>query len=167
MRPELELLERVDEAHAAPRRLQVDLVPTERHARRPEDFERHAPEHRLDPLHRVAVVGERLVPLEHRELGLVLVRDALVPEVLPDLVHALEPADDEALEVELGRDAQIEVGLELGRACHEGVRECSAVARLEEGRLDLDEPLLVEVPADRRDDARSKECEVARVVVHQ
>ena len=65
--------------------------------------------------HRVLVVGVRLVPLEHRELGLVLVRDALVAEVLADLVDLLETADDQALEVELGRDAQVEVGVELVR----------------------------------------------------
>ena len=77
----------------------------------PSAVERNLLEHRFDPVHRVAVVGVRLVPLEHRELGLVLVRDALVAEVLADLVHALESADDEPLEVELGRDAQVEVGL--------------------------------------------------------
>ena len=33
--------------------------------------------------HRVLVVGVRLVPLEHRELRVVLVRDALVAKVLP------------------------------------------------------------------------------------
>ena len=113
------------------------------------------------------VVGVRLVPLEHRELGLVLVRDALVAEVLADLVDALEAADDEALEVELGRDAQVEVGVELVRVRDERVRERAAVPRLQDRRLDLDEAVLVQVAADRGDDPRAQEEELARVLVHQ
>ena len=138
-----------------------------RRDRRAEDVERDLLEHRLDAIHRVAEVGVRLVPLEHRELGLVLVRDALVAEVLADLVHALEPADDQALQVELGRDAQVEVCVQLVRVRHERVRERAAVARLEYGRLDLDEPLAVEVATDRRDDVRAQEEEVARLLVHE
>ncbi len=166
-RPELELLERVDEADALPGCLQVDLVAPERRDRRPEDLERDALEQLLDPRHRVAVVGVRLVPLEHRELRLVLVRDALVAEVLADLVDALEPSDDQALQVELGRDPQVEIGVELVRMRHERVREGPTEARLQDGRLDLDEALLVEVAADRRDDARPQQEELARVVVHE
>ena len=153
-RPQLERLERLDEADALPGPLQVDLVPAEGRDRRAERLERDLLEHRLDAIHRVAEVGVRLVPLEHRELGLVLVRDALVAEVLADLVHALEPADDEPLEVELGRDPQVEVGVELVRARHERVREGAAVARLQHRRLDLDEALAVEVAPDRGDDLR-------------
>ena len=135
--------------------------------RRSDRLERDLLEHRLDPVHRVAEVRVRLVPLEHRELGLVLVRDALVAEVLADLVDALEPAHDESLEVELGRDAQVEIGVELVRVRDERVRERTAVPRLEHRRLDLDEPLVVEVAADRRDDPRTQEKELARVLVHE
>ncbi len=166
-RPELVRLERLDEADAPPRPLQVDLVAAERRDRGSEGVERDLLEHRLDPVHRVAEVGVRLVPLEHRELGLVLVRDALVAEVLADLVHALEPSHDQALEVQLGRDAQVEVRVQLVRVRHERVRERAAVARLEDGRLDLDEPLAVEVATDRRDDLRAQEEEVARLLVHE
>ena len=148
-RPQLEPLERLDEADPLPRRFRsiscprnVTFVPSASSG--------DPLEHRLDALHRVAVVGVRLVPLEHRELGLVLVRDALVAEVLADLVDALEAAHDQPLEVELGRDAEVEVGFELVRVRDERVGERAAVARLEHGRLDLDEALLVEVAADRR-----------------
>ena len=54
------------------------------------------------------VVGVRLVPLEHRELGVVGRVDALVAEVLAELVDALQPADDQPLEVQLGRDPQVQ-----------------------------------------------------------
>ena len=103
----------------------------------------------LHAVHRVLVVGVRLVPLEHRELGVVLEVDALVAEVLADLVDALEPADDQPLEVELGRDAQVEVLVELVVVRDERLCERAAVARLQDRRLDLEEALLVEEAPDR------------------
>ena len=96
-----------------------------------------------------------------------LVGDALVPEVSAQLVDALEAADDQALEVELGRDAQVEVGVELVRVRHERIGERAAVARLEDGRLDLEEAVLVEVAADRGDHARPQLEVGARLLVHQ
>ena len=144
-RPELERLKRVDEADATPRRFEIDLMPAKLRDRRSERLERDLLEHRLDPVHRVAEVGVCLVPLEHRELRLVLVRDALVAEVLADLVDPLEATDDEPLEVELGRDAQVEIGVELVRVRDERMREGAAVVRLKNRCLDLHEPLCVEV----------------------
>ena len=139
----------------------------ERHLRRPDRLERDRLDQVLDPLHRGAVVRVGLVPLEHRELRLVLVRDALVTEVLADLVHLLEPADDEPLEIELRRDAQVEVGIELVVVCHERLRERASVARLEHRRLDLDEAALVEVTADRSDDAAAQDEARARLLVDE
>ena len=66
----------------------------------------------LAPLGHVEVVRVGLVPLEHRELGVVRGVDALVAEVLADLVDALQAADDQALEVELGGDPQVEVAVQ-------------------------------------------------------
>ena len=55
------------------------------------------------------VVGVGLVELEHGELGVVGAVDAFVAEVAIDLVDAVEAADDQALEVKLGRDAESEL----------------------------------------------------------
>ena len=44
----------------------------------------------------LAVADVGLVGLDHRELGVVLVADALVAEVLAELVDLLETADDAA-----------------------------------------------------------------------
>ena len=60
------------------------------------------------------VVGEGLVQLEHRELGVVAGGQALVAEHPPDLEHPLQPADDQPLEVQLEGDAQV---AGRGRAC--------------------------------------------------
>ena len=96
------------------------------------------------------VVRVGLVPLEHRELGVVLVRDALVAEVLADLVDPLEPAHDQALEVELVGDPQEQVAVERVVVGHERARERAAVERLEDRRLDLEEAALVEPAPDAR-----------------
>ena len=166
-RPELVPLERLDEADALPRAGELDLVTAEGHASLSQHLARDTLCELLDPRHRVVVVRVRLVPLEHRELGVVLERDALVAEVLADLVHALEPSDDEALEVELGRDPEVEVRVELVVMRDERAGERAAVARLEDRRLDLDEAPLVERPPDRGHDTRARDERLARLLVHQ
>ena len=68
-----------------------------------------------------------------------LVGDPLVAEVLAELVDPLEAADDAALEVQLGGDAQVQVAVELVVVGRERARERAAVQRLQDRRLDLDE----------------------------
>ena len=121
----------------------------------------------LDPRHGVGVVRVGLVPLEHRELGRVLVGEALVAEVLAQLVDAVEPADDEALEVELVGDAEVEVGVEFVVVRDERLGEGTAVARLQHRGLDLEKTVLVEVAPDRRDHARAQLEVRAGLLVHQ
>ena len=107
--------------------------------------------------HHPGVVGVRLVELEHRELRIVRPVDPLVPEVVPDLVHPLEPADDQPLEVQLVGDAQVERHVERVVVRHERTRRRAAVQRLQHRRLDLEVVPAVETRADR---ARS--CASAR-----
>jgi hypothetical protein len=97
----------------------------------------------------------------------VLERDALVAEVLADLVHALEAAHDQPLQVQLRRDPQVEVGLELVVARHERPREGAAVAGLEDRRLHFHEARSVQVRADRGHDARPCQEDAPRLLVHQ
>jgi hypothetical protein len=96
-----------------------------------------AHQQRLHDRHHRLVVGVRLVELEHRELGVVRAVDPLVPEVVPDLVHALEPAHDQPLEVQLVRDPQEERHVERVVVRHERPRRRPAVERLQHRRLDL------------------------------
>ena len=130
-------------------------------------FPGHAFDQLLDPLHLVAIVGVGLVPLQHRELGDVLVGQAFVAEVLAELVDLLQSADDQPLEIELGGDPQVVVGVEGVVVRHEGLREAAAVARLQDRRLDLEEALLVEVAPDGAHDAGTQFEVGARVLVHQ
>ena len=100
--------------------------------------------HVLGQRHDVAVVGVRLIQLEHRELGVVPGRHALVAEVAVDLVDALEAADHQPLQVQLRRDAQVHVDVERVVMRHERPRRGAARDRLHHRRLDLDEVERVE-----------------------
>ena len=80
------------------------------HLGRPADRDRRLLHEGLRELGDAEVVGVGLVGLEHRELGRVRRVGALVAEVAVDLEDPLEPADDGALEEELRRDPQVEVG---------------------------------------------------------
>ena len=98
--------------------------------------------------HQLVVVGVRLVELEHRELGVVLGRHALVPEVPCQLVHPLHAADDQAFQIELRRDAQIKLHVERVVMRDKRPRRRAAGNRLHHGRFDLDEAARVEERAD-------------------
>ena len=93
----------------------------------------------LGQRHQVAVVGVAPVELEHRELGVVLRRDPLVPEVTVDLEHSFDAADGQPLEVELGRDAQVERHVERVVMRRERPGQRAAGNRLHHRRLDLEE----------------------------
>ena len=104
--------------------------------------------------HQVVVVGVGLVELEHGELGVVGAVDAFVAEVAIDLVDAIEAADDEALEVQLGCDAEGELhvfGVVVGG---EGARGGSAGDGVEHGGFDFEVAVGVEEVADGAEDVR-------------
>ena len=136
------------------RRFQRDRLLAPRQLGRPEDLPRGAREELLRERHLVARVGVRRVELEHRELGVVLGRDALVPEVPVDLVDLREAAHDEALQVQLRGDAQEEVEVERVVVRHERARGRAARERLHHRRLHLDEAARVEEAADEPHDLR-------------
>jgi len=76
-----------------------------------DERERHAHDvHRF--VREPAMVAPDAVPLQHRELGVVPAAHLLVAKIAADLVHAVEAAHHEALQVQLGRDAQVQVHVE-------------------------------------------------------
>ena len=107
----------------------------------------------LGELHQVLVVGVGLVELEHRELGIVLGGHPLVPEVAIDLVHPVEPAHHQALEVQLGGHAQVERHVERVVVRHERLGRRAPRDRLHHRGLHLEEAPRVEEGAQGRDEA--------------
>ena len=90
-------------------------------------------------IHQAAIIGVGLVELQHRELGIVMRGEALVAEVAIDLVDALQPAHHQPLQVQLRRDAQVEIDIERVVVRDERPRRRAAVERLHHGRFHLDE----------------------------
>ena len=79
--------------------------------------------------------------------------DALVAEVAVDLIDAIEAADDQALEVKLGRDAQEEIDIQGVVMGDKRTRRSAAGDGLHHRRFDLDEAAGIEEAADRLHDA--------------
>ena len=99
---------------------------------------------RLGQLHHALHVGVGLVELEHGVLRAVPLIHALVAEDAADLEDAVVAADDEPFQIELERDAQVEVHVERVVVGAEGSRGRPPGQRLEDGCLDLDEAATLE-----------------------
>jgi hypothetical protein len=84
-----------------------------------------------------------------------------------ELVHAFEPAHDEPLQVELIRDAQVEIQVERVVAGHERPRERAAVHGLQHRGLDLEVVARVQERADPRHDAGAAAEHFAHLEVHE
>ena len=123
-------------------------------------------QHFLGEIHEVAVVAVGLVELEHGELGVVLGRNAFVPEISVDLEHLFESAHHQALEIELGRDAQEEVHVERVMMRLERLRVRAAGNRLHHRRLDLEETPARHEFADRVHNAAARLEHAARLLAH-
>ncbi len=114
-------------------------------------------------LHQVVVVGVGLVELEHGELGVVFGADALVAEVAVDLVDAVEAADDQSLQIQLGRDAQEEIEVERVVMRGEGLRGCASGDLVHHRGFDFEVAAAVEEFADGAEDGGAFDEDLADV----
>jgi hypothetical protein len=90
----------------------------------------------------------------------------LVPEVAVDFVDAVEPAHDQALQVQFGRDAQVQIHVQgvVVRAERPGVR--AAQHRVHHGRFDFHVAAVVQELADVLDDLRAGSKDLPGLLVH-
>ncbi len=162
------LEDRVAQGDALPRCLEVDRATAALDHRRPQHLLDHGRDHLLGEGHHALVAGAAEEPLEHRELGAVLRREALVAEEPAQLVDVLEAADDRPLQVELGRGAQEQLAVERVVVRGEGTSSRAAGEGLQDRRFHLDEVMFVQVGADRGDQLRPHREHLARALVgHQ
>ncbi len=92
--------------------------------------------------------------------------DAFVAEVVADLVHALEAAHDQALEVQLVGNAQVERHVERVVVRDEGTRGRATIQRLQHGRFHLQIPEAIEVRSDGAGEHRTRTEQGAHLGVH-
>ena len=106
-------------------------------------------QHLLGEVHQIMVRPVGRIELHHRELGVVADRDAFVAEVAVDLEHPLEAADDQALQIQLRRDAQVHLLVERVVMRDEGLGIGAAGDRVQHRRFDFQEVMLDHMAADR------------------
>ena len=93
-------------------------------------------------------------------------RKAFVAEVAVDFEHLLEAADDQALQVKLGRDTQKLLHIERVVVGDERLGRGAAGDRMHHRCFDFHEAVTDHVIADRRDDGRTGAEGKARFLVH-
>ena len=93
--------------------------------------------------------------------------DALVAEIVTNLVHAIEAADDETLQIELVRYAQVQRHVQRVMVRDERPRIGTAIERLQNRRLDLEVLELVQEGPNRRDHARARAEELTHLRMHR
>ena len=132
-----------------PRRPELERARADRDARAAGERARRARDERLDGARALGPAPTGAVPLEHRELGVVVRAALAATEDLAERVQAIDATSDEPLALVLGArdevallgggvldDERVEVHLETGR-------------RYGDGRLDLEEATVGEEAADR------------------
>ena len=120
----------------------------------------------LGEFHQPTVVRIGRIELHHREFGVVPRTHAFVAEIAVDFIDALEPADHQALEVKLGRDAQEHLHVERVVMRDERLGRRAARDRMQHRRFDFEEAVAVHVAADRGDDLAARDEGVARLGGH-
>src|SRR5687767_7158190 len=77
------------------------------------DLSRHIGNHLLGAAHDIFVIGIGFIEFKLGEFRVVLEAYPFITEVTPNFVDAIKSTYDEPLEIQLKRDAQIEVLVEL------------------------------------------------------
>ena len=150
------------EFQPAPGRREVQLLPLVRELLLAKHALHRVRDHLLGQCHHLLVVRVGPVELQLRELRVVLEGHAFVAEVAADLVDAFQVADQQALEIQLERDAQVHVLLQLVVMRDERPRGRAAVQRLQHRRLHLQEAVRVQELAQSAYDS----CTTAEHLAH-
>ena len=117
-------------------------------------------------VHQPLVIRVRGVELHHREFRIVTRRNAFVTEIPVDFEHALEAADNQPLQIKLGRDAQEHLHVERVVMRDERLGRRAAGNRMQHRRLDFHEVRLRHEVADRRERLRARDERLARFRRH-
>ena len=124
--------------------------------------------HFLGERHHPVVVLVAHIELHAGELRIVCLVHAFVAEVLTDFIHAFESTHDESLEVELGGNAHIHVGVECIEMRDEWSSRCTTWYHLEHRCLHFGVACFVEDAAHgASDNGTLLECFLHALVDHQ
>ena len=127
-------------AHGEPPQVaEIELLAVDIRLRAAGGVERHLAQQFVAEVHQAAIIRVGLIELQHGELGVVPRGDAFVAEVAVDLVDPLQAAHHQPLQIQLRRDAQVEVDIQRVVMRDKRTRRGAAVERLHHGRFHFDE----------------------------
>ena len=117
-------------------------------------------------IHHAVIIGIGLVELHQRKLRVMTGINPFITEHAADLIHSLQPADNQALEIELERNTELHIlikGVEMGFK-----RTCGSAACIghQHRGLHLDEALTVQIAANAADDSRALNESVLHLGIH-
>ena len=153
------------EVEPGPRRREVDALATVLDDGRAQHLHGQGVDEVLHHGHDVVVIGECLVALQHGEFRVVHQVDALVPEDLAHLEDPFQAADDEALEVQLVGDSQVQLPVEGPVVGLEGVGDGPCGDWHQRGGLHLDEAPAFHEAAHAADYAASEDRDLPGLLV--
>src|SRR5690554_808901 len=83
--------------------------------------------------------------------------DAFVAEITIDFVYAIQSAYDQSLQIKLGRDSELEIGIERVVMRHKRARRSSSQERMHHGSLHFHIAALIEKTPQFAKDVRATE----------
>ena len=131
-------------AHAAKRFAKIDLLVAKPGVRVAQHLEHDRAQHLLAEIDHRVHVGVGPVKLEHRKLGIVPPRDALVTKVAIELVDFFEATHQQTLQIQLRGDARVKIDIERVVMCFEGTRRGPGRQRRQHRRFDFNISMILE-----------------------
>ena len=138
------LLNGIQKRHPGPRWCKVDRLPLVHDLCRACHGLGHGGEQLFREGHDVRVVCVGLIDLQHGEFGVVGAVDPFVAEIPAELVHPLQPAHDQALEIQLVRYPQIQAHVQRVVVCDKRSRRGPAVKRLQHRCVHLQKAAVIQ-----------------------
>ena len=161
------MLHQLGHGLARPGRGEIDHLVAELRLRAAEHFLRRFADQQLGDIHHLDVIDVSLIELERGEFGIVPRRDAFVAEVAVDLEELVrQPADQQPLQMQLGRDAQVKLEIERVVMRVERFGRGTAGDRVQHRGFNFKKTTFDQNPADAGDDAAAAAQRLAAFLAH-
>ncbi len=159
------LLDGIRHGKAAVRRLQADLVAEPSHVIRAQNLFGSTRENALKDIHHYVKIGIGFVKLNRSKFGVMAGIHALIAEDTADFVHALQAADNKALQIKLGGDAKIHIKVKGVMVRDKGAGGCAAGNGVENRGFNFHIAARFKIAADKGDELRANDEVAAAVVI--
>ena len=160
------LFDGIEDRQTAVRCFEIHLMITDLHFGRTVDGDRDAFQQLLREAHHPVIILVLHVQLHAGELGVVVSVHTFVTEVTADLIHTLQAAYDQALEVQFGRDTQIHIYVERVMMGNERTGTRTACYLLQDRGLHLRVARFIEYLTHGAQDRRAFEERIFDTLIH-